>query len=268
MKRVLALLLFCSVCYGFDERPWIDEPFLFSFRPSVTLSYFPKLANSSDPNFNSFNQDLNLNLGVSTMSNYDIQGEMNFFHSRMRSFNFESIAVQIRKLLLDDVTGDLVSLIAGINYRVVPHHRLKDVAMPYHFVSNFEGVVSIGKEFSKQEYWVFRLYSVLAAGIANKGSPWISGDLAFESLIQNRHQIDAQVNGYFGLGSSDFIQIDTFDGYYDIAHHSVDISAAYRYHFPVYGVLGLEGLYRVYAHAYPKNYFSLTLRYSLPFSLF
>lgn len=268
--KIYTLLLVCitALAWGFDQRPWIGEPYLLEFRPSFTLSYFPSVANANRSHFSSWNEDLNLNLGVATMSNYDIQLEIDAFNSRMRSFNVESVGAQIRKLLLDDVEGDLLSWIVGFNYKVVPHHRLKDVAMPYHYVSNFEFVSSIGKEFSRESEWIYRIYTFMSFGIANKGSPWIKADLYVEGLIQAKHEWDLFLNSYFGFGEKNTIDIDQFDGYYNTAHHSLDLGAGYRYHFDVYGSLGVNGLYRLYAHAYPRHLFAITIDYRFPFSIF
>ncbi|MBI5274292.1 MAG: hypothetical protein HY860_04475 [Chlamydiales bacterium] len=270
MIRIYTLLIICSIYHlcAFDQRPWIDEPYLFDLRPSFSLSYFPSVANANQLDFHSLNEDININLGVATMSGCDIQAEIEAFNSRMKVFNVESIGVQVRKLLFDDIEGDLFSWIIGLNYRVVPHYRLEDVAMPYHYVSNVEAVTSMGKEFSKGPYWIYHIYSMLAAGIANKGSPWMKVDFYGEGLIQDRHEWDVFLKTYFGFGNKNIININKFDGYYDVAHHSIDLGAGYRYHFVLYGSLGINALYRLYAHAYPSHLFAVTIDYCFPFSVF
>lgn len=270
MRRffLLGLLLPALSGFSFDERPWISEPYLFEFRPSFAISHFSQVANATPKDFSSWNENLNLNLGVSTLSNMDIQAEMNFFQSRMRSFNFESVAFQVRKLLLDDIIGDICSLIMGLNYRIVPHSRLKDIAMPYHFVSNFEAVASFGKEFPKGPYWLWHFYMFAAAGIANKGSAWVKVNPYLQAMIANRHELSSSLTSYFGFGPSKNIQINRFDGYYDTKHQNVDIQGEYRYHFPIYGSLGVSGAYRLYARAYPKKEYIVKVDYRYPFSVF
>ncbi len=268
MKKLLWIMALPLCGFAFDQTPWLDSPYLFRFRPSFELSYFPKVNNATPSSFSSWNEDLNLNLGVATMSRYEIQVESDFFHSRMRSFNFESIALQLRNQFMDDIAGAPVSLTLGGSYRFVPRRRLMDVAMPYHYVHNFELVSSIGKEWAAPPYWVARTYGVLAVGIANQGSPWIKAKLLVEGAIAHQHQIAAIIDGYFGLGYKNHININTFTGYYNVAHRSVDLGLRYAYQFAVYGLLGVTASYRVYAHAYPANRASLMLEYSLPFSLF
>lgn len=268
IKRFIWILAIPLCGFAFEQSPWVDSPYLFRFRPSLEVSYFPGVNGGSPSSFSSLNEDLNLNLGVATMSRYEIQLETDFFHSKMRSFNFESVALQLRNQFMDDIAGAPISLTLGGSYRFVPMHRLHDVAMPYHYLHNFELVSSIGKEWSSPPNWIVRSYGLLAVGIANQGSPWIKANLLIEGAIAKRHEIAAIVESYFGFGFKNQIDIDTFSGYYNVAHRSIDVGLRYAYEFDIYGTLSAKASYRVYAHAYPENLVSILLEYSFPFSLF
>jgi len=266
VKRFL-LLLFTSSVWAFEESPWFSEPYLFEFRPAFTWGYFSEVEGGSE-SFSSNTQDLVLNLGVATMSNIEAQVDLQFWGSKQKSFNFESMAVQLRYLVLDDLVGDLISLTAGANFRVVPFWRLQDVAMPYHYVSNLEAVVSAGKEFSSGPYWYFHLYGLGAFGWANKGAPWLRFLLEGRYNIQNTHRLSGICRSYIGLGDKRTVDVSNFDGYYDVYHRSIDLAASYYYHFREWGDLGVEGGYRVFARAYPEWNRYIMIEWKVPFSIF
>ncbi|MCI5052879.1 MAG: hypothetical protein MRY21_07085 [Simkaniaceae bacterium] len=270
MKRLaLLLLLVQAKVFALVELPWLTEPYLFHFRPAVEVGYYPSIE-SRGAQIDSSNtlERAEFNLGVAFMSNIDVQAELELYHSQRLNFNFQSFATSVRMQFLDDIAGDPVSLTAGVDYRVVPFWRLKDPGVPYHFVSNFQLNSAVGKEISRGDYWIFRTYGVAAIGMANKGYPWFRLDLNAGANFANRHRLDLDLKTYIGFGYVQAIDVNTFDGYYDIAHRSIDAQIAYRYHFQIYGTLSLEGLYRIYAHSYPSDYRAVIIRYDYPFSLF
>ncbi|MDN3504279.1 MAG: hypothetical protein P0S95_01730 [Rhabdochlamydiaceae bacterium] len=272
MKRILLFiaLLFSIRGAAFELQPWFTYPYEFHFRPSYLAAYYPNVNGATNPiSYNAWNQELYLNFGFNTMSQFDTQIEAGFFNTSKTNATFQSAAVMGRYLLLDDVQGDPISAALGLNIRFVPDHALTDTFTPYHNIVNFETNLAIGKEFDNLQYWLYRLYGVASVGIANRGAPWVKGLGSFEfNARDNRNQCAVLVDSYFGFGSQDFVNINRFNSYAKIWHQNVDVSAIYRHLFDIWGTISIEFGYRVYAKNYPENLVFAKLKYDLPFSIF
>ncbi len=255
---------------AFEESPWLDFPYEFHFRPDFKESYYTKI-NQGHPHKityqNSWNEQLNLNLGVTTLSLVELQIEGEFFQTKATRFTFESIGAQVRTQCLDDIQGDIVSLTIGSSFRFVPDHALKDPYVPYHQLVNFEGNLSLGKEFDQAFEWTKRSYLFLGAGIANQSAAYLKANAYFE-MHRMHHLFGTFLKSYFGFGSKKFIDLNDFHGYGNINHQSLDFGLIYRYLFDIYGSLSIECAYRLYAYAFPKNFTSVEIRYNFPFSIF
>lgn len=272
MNKKLATLFFAlvlRVASAYELQPWFYELLEFSFTPSYTFEHYSDVQGSTNPSkYVSNDHIVDFLLQVSPFPTLDVQIEATFEKTRRYEFGFETAGLQLRYLFLNDVAGDPVSLAVGLQSDFVDFSRLKDVSVPYHFVSNFELGSAVGKEFDKEQYWVHRLWAYAGVGIANRGEPWIRARLAYFFNLRDRHRFHLFSEGYFGTGGKNQINIGEHTGYFNVAHRSIDIGAAYQYHFDIWGDITLEYFYRPYAHAFPKNLQSITLSYRLPFSIF
>ncbi|MCB1076018.1 MAG: hypothetical protein KDK59_10915, partial [Simkania sp.] len=82
------------------------------------------------------------------------------------------------------------------------------------------------------------------------------------------HKFELYSEGYFGFGKRHEVDIRHLNGYAKIMHQSIDIGASYHYLFEIWGSLGIQYSYRVYARAFPKQASILKVEYILPFSIF
>jgi len=272
MKRfsLFIAIIFSLKAVAFDVQPWFPYPYEFHFRPNYLAAYYPNVNGATNPtSYNAWNQELYLNFGMNTMSQFDTQIEAGFFNTSKTNATFQSAAMMGRYLLLDDVQGDPVSVAIGLSLRYVPGHALTDVFTPFHNRVNLEANCAVGKEFDNLQYWLYRLYGVASVGMANQGAPWVKGLGAFEfNASDNRNQCAIQVDSCFGFGSQDFVNINRFNGYAKIWHQNVDVSAIFRHLFDIWGTLSVELGYRVYAKNYPENLVFARFKYDLPFSIF
>lgn len=266
----LVLIVLTLRADAFEMQPWFSYPFEVHFRPSYFASYYPSIEGSVNPlSYNSWNQLLNVNMGMNTMAQFDTQIEVEFFNTKKINPTLLSVGAMGRYLLLDDVEGDPLSLSIGISARYVPDHALRDPFDPYHNIVNFESHIACGKEIDRLHFWVNRFYGIACVGIANVGAPWIKGIGGIEfSSKDNRDQSAVQIVSYFGFGEEQFVNVDAFYGYAKVWHQSVDLSAVYRHAFEIWGTLSLEIGYRVYAKNYPELQVYALFKYDLPFSLF
>jgi len=269
IKKVIFVALASIQLAAFEESPWLDFPYEFHFRSSIEGSYYSSINDGQKVSCytHSFNEQLNLNLGVVTLSQIDLQLEMEAFKTKATTGSLESLGAQCRYQLLDDIQGDPISLTFGASFRFVPDHALNDPYTPYHELLNLEGTVCIGKEFDQVFNWVKRTFLLLGAGMANTGSPWARFNSLFE-MHRQHHVFGAFLQGYFGFGSTHHVNVNHFHGYAKIAHQSIDVGLLYRYLFDIWGTLSIELSYRPYAQSFPSNFSKIEIRYNLPFSLF
>lgn len=254
---------------AFEQDPYFRQTWEFALSPAFTYFYYPAIQGARRPSrYSSHDQILSLDLQVSFLPEFDLQIETEFANTRLLDWGTRSAGLDLRYLLLDDIQGDPVSLTLGLITRYVPTRALRDPSTPYHSQLNFEAGCALGKEIDHLSYWVVRFWGYLGAGIANRGAPWLNGELAFEANRENRHQFRLYSQGYVGFGGVEGVNIRAFNGYANIDHRSWDIGGRYLYTFSIWGSLSLDYAYRLMAHSYPERSNSFTVRYTLPFSLF
>lgn len=266
--KIFALLslLKLSALHSLQTIPWFYPPYEFHAGGSIEGSFFSNVNNGINPiGYHSTNLLLEAYLLAPVSDVWEIEAEVEFERTSKTSFNFESVALQVRRQLLDDISYDWVSLAVGLNARYVQNIWLKDVAIPYHNLFNFELIGSLGKECAENFRWKYRTYLYLAVGQANKGYPWIRGGVEFARKILNKSILNAFIKGYFGLGNQTIVNVNDFKSYAQIRHKSLDLGLDYTYLFDIWGSLTLEYSYRVYARSFPAYVNILKLTYDLPF---
>lgn len=250
-----------------EEQPWFYPPFNFHAKGDFDGSFFTNVNNGFNPiDYHSTNMQATVGLLAPISPSYDAEIEAQFESTSARNFGLESAAFQVRRLLLNDIIGDFVSLDTGINIRGVPKSRLRDVAVPYHDLWNFELIASLGKEFAKEDDWSWRTFVTGAVGQANRGYPWLKANFDIRAKAFKDYIFSAFLKSYFGLGPRTLIDVHHFNGYGMYRHQSVDIGATFTILFSVKGSLTLSYAHRFFAKTFPEDYNSFRLTYDLPFS--
>lgn len=269
MLKQLFLFLFPSFLISFEISPWLSPLAEFELRPSYSYRYYPNIDHGYNPSsYSSKDALIDLNLGVSCWPNWDVQFQCDFSNTRKLSWGTNRLGLQVRHLILDDVSGSPISLVCGGQVFFVPTRNLSDPSSPYHAQGNLEVGVSIGKEIDQVFHWKYRFYSFLGAGIGNRGYPWIRPLISVAFNYQNRHRIEVFGEGYFGFGNRRIVNIRKLNGYGKIRHQSVDLALSYHYVFQIWGSLGVQCSHRIFARSFPKKTTIFTFEYSFPFSIF
>lgn len=270
MRKLVALALSLpNLCFALQERPWFGDVLEFYFRPQYAYCFFKDVDRSTNPLSSTFFEHLlNFNLEMSVPETWDWQMELDFADTTPVSWGYRSFALQVRKLWLDDVCGDPVSLTTGFSYRDSSSRLRRALTTPFHARANFEFHTAVGKEWNHGCYWTFRTYGTFAVGQGTKGSPWLRGDLVLWWNFCDTHQLRLYGKSYWGLGNRTAVPIPDFRGWADTRHKSIDLGGSYRYQFECWGSLRFDYMHRVYARSYPErvNFFILT--YDLPFCVF
>lgn len=269
MKNWLWLLFCPSCCFALQEKPWFGDLLEFHLRPLYAYSFFDEVSNAVPSQQGTYRTHLAaLGLDTTVPETWNFEMEIEFAAASDISFGYRSFALQVRKLWLDDVCGDPVSLATGFVYRDASTRLRKALSTPYHARANFEFNTAVGKEWSRGRYWNFRSYAVGAIGQGTKGSPWLRGDLFFWWNAHDCHQFQLYGRSYWGLGDKKIVPLDDFTGWSRIRHQSIDLGIAYRYRLGIYGWFRFDYLYRIYGRSYPEKENFFVFSFDYPFCPF
>lgn len=261
--------LFPVALFSLEEKPWFGNFLEFEFRAEYNYNFFNKVQEGV-PQLTSIFQthEVAFDLELTAPEDWSWEMELEFADTSTVSWGYRSFALQARKLWLDDVCGDCLSLATGAIYRHVSSRMLKALSTPYHGTNNLELNASFGREWSCGCYWYFRIYGFFAVGQANRGFPWLRGDLFFWANYEDCHQFRLYGQSYWGLGHRRIVNLDRFRGFAKIGHQSIDLGASYRYMMGICGSLQFDYLHRVYARSYPEHVNFFIFTYKLPFCPF
>lgn len=265
----IALLSLAGPASALQTKPWLGNPLEFELDTAFTYYRFHKVEGASKQlSSPSNNRVILLDLGLTSYSSFDVQMEGEFAKSDHINWALRSAAIQGRYQLLNDIAGDPVSLMLGLNIRGAPHHFLKDVSTPYASEFNLEVTGSVGKEWSNADQWTMRTYGFFAIGMANRGYPWTRELFVWQYNLFNTHRFLLFAEGDFGFGNQQHVNVKHFNGWAKFQHQSIDVGIAYGYRISVYGLLSLAYAHRIFAHNFPEHVNFFTIHYCLPFSLF
>ncbi len=270
MKGRIFTVIVCILnlpIWALKNDPWIPPPYEFQSSALYAFSYFPYVDSAINPtDYSSYINQMVLEIGASATTDLFFELEVEFDDTRRLSFNLESVSPSIKYQLMNDLTGDMVALTFGGYFRYVPYDRLSDVATPYSGEYNFDLTGSIGKEFNQYEKITGSFYALLDVGLATVGKPWILGDIMGQCCFLKKNFFAMGAEGYFGFGDQTVVNIDSFNGYGNISHNSLDVKASYKYKFDVWGEISLMYKSRVFAYRYPADLNYIGIKYELMFS--
>ncbi|MBS0603996.1 MAG: hypothetical protein JSS60_03045 [Verrucomicrobia bacterium] len=271
MKRSLLSAFVVLTCPSFalETKPWFGDKYAFNFEGSFAYSRFNKVEGASKQLSAPLNnRDILLDLGFTPYEFFDMQIEGEFGKTNDVNWALRSGALQARFQLLDDISGDPVSLAFGVIFRGAPDHFLRDVSTPYAAEFNTELTCSVGKEWSENGVWTMRTYGFAAIGQANRGYPWTRELLVWQYNLKDTHRFTFFGEGDFGFGNRQHVNVDHFRGWGKFQHQSIDLGLSYGYKIGFYGILTASYAHRVFAHNFPEHVNFFMLSYCLPFSLF
>jgi hypothetical protein len=267
---LVALMAFLSIAPHLDaleEKPWFYSPFNFHFKALFDVSFFTNVNNGYNPiGYQSTIYETTFGFLAPFSPTVEAEIEAQFEKTSKLYFGFESAALQIRRLLLNDIVEDPVSFDLGFNIRAVPMYRLRDVAVPYHDIWNFELNASLGKEFTKEEDWLWRTFLFAAVGQANRGYPWLKANFDLRAKAFKEYIVAMFVRSYFGLGNKTAVNINDFYGWGMYRHQSIDAGVSFTFLLGPKGELNLSYLHRFFARVYPEDFNYFLISYDLPFS--
>lgn len=192
-----------------------------------------------------------LNISLSnSLPNFGLEIEATEARTRVQKGVIDQLKMTARYVWQDDIAGDPLSITTGLSFIQAFRSSVKDISSFHHGQEEGELFLSLGKEISQQFTWSSRWWSILGLGIANKGSPWIRFNLAYEKRLWDKHELKLFLHSLWGLGHKR-LHISHFHGYGSIQHQSVEIGLRYTHLLDYFGSASLEYSYCFYAHHFP-----------------
>lgn len=266
IKKFFIILFIPATLFLLEESPWLGNVYEFNFLTKYSYSRFSSVNSAVSP-LKSTSNDHNLYLMLDfSLPKSLFAAEIRFIDTPRQQFSFSSFALQGRYLLFDDVVGDVVSLVAGADIRGVAGKSVRDVSSYYSGEFEARGNISLGKEFDRLEFWLFRLWALGGIGVANRGSPWLYAKVALEGNRQDKYSWALKFLFNHGYGSRTRVDIDSFRGYGYIRDKSIDILFLFRYNIFARGAIFGEYKRRLYARRCPSKRDTFTFGFNLPFS--
>ena len=272
MRKSIRVICFFSFLFLFncidlfsvqDLKPWFGNQLELELKTDYSFRFYKNIQMGEGvvrkPSEDHF---LDIAIGISPMPDYHFSIDLTTFSTKEQNFALGHVRGVVRKLWMDDVVGDPISLVTGVSLSAPLKASLRDVSVRYHGDVETELYLAFGKEKARGADWASRWWSVLALGQANVGSPWACLDFNFQKHFENRDQwIGFFMNSLTGFGGQDFSLLTpgltagsgSFQGYRSVAHRSVDVGIRHYFHIEVIGKLNLEYGYRVYAKNSPKG---------------
>ena len=263
----LAWLLIASSAASLEKAPWFGDVYEFDLYTAFSYSQYSRIDSALVQPEYSYNNYVNdVAFGVTLTEAIDLELEMNLARTPHQTYGFRSAALQLRYLILNDTSGDPLSLTVGLNTRGVTSRAVRDVSSPYASYWNGEFTTSLGKEWIKKSSWIMRGFAFGSLGLANHGSFWNQYLVSIEGKFRQKQSLEFFSRGYFGYGSEVEVDIEGFKGWGFIRHSSIDVGAKYCYRPTFWGTLSLSYACRLWAQSFPKGEQYIEFSYNLPFS--
>ena len=268
-KRFISLILiFFSSAYATEYEPWFTPPFEFQGRASYLYQRIDKvdspLGNFQAPSTIS---TLHLSLGMTPWPSWNVETQLLLARSRTISFSYEAALITLRYAWLDAINGDFLSLVPGLTLAFPGGRYLHSFDFFYHGHVNSELHITLGKEWSYNDEWIFRFWTLGGLGLANRGSPWLHGLAKLSCHLRPSLSLGLFSEALHGLGSQDLIPGLPFKGYASINHLTIDLGGFVDYEIRYVGTLSLLGWYNIYARNSIVHYWGAGLSLLFPFSI-
>lgn len=248
-----SIFLICSGLNAIEYSPWLGNVLEPNLRASAWLNSYQSVDTGHGVKRQAACDGFfDLDVSLAYRENIEFELEAVAAKTRTHCFGMDSVLFAGKYRFWNDIVGDPLTVTAGAVVSKVFKHALQDIAAFHHGGIQGEVYLSAGREFSCMQFWMSRVWGVVGFGIADLGSPWIRGDIAWEHNCWDRHQFKLFVDTLWGLGHNN-LHLHHFKGYGPVNHQSVDAGIRYSLGFD-YGIfLRFEYAYRVYARNCPRH---------------
>lgn len=261
-----AFLAGISPLYGFDYDPWFRNLYEVELVASGTFVNYRSIEqDGASLPYNTDEQWARFSGGGVITPWLRIESEIEAIRTPRSGGDVAFVGVIMQALLLHDVIGDPVTCVIGASVYGSPMGANPSVI--YHGRIGGEISLVLGKEFGCWPDSQVRVWSVVRAGMADKGDPWAGLRGQMEKFFCDGQRLEIWIEGLVGFGKQDFPLLEDFEGYSPLRHRSIDLGVGYHYDLPYLLELFFLGQRRVFAENCPERVWELTIGVLYPFSL-
>jgi len=247
-----------------DYKPWYGRVLEIDTSVDVFMQAFSHVdTNCGSGKRLEFDTFVDLDASLAVWDGIAAELEVILAETRQHSFDMDAVRLTGRYQWFNDIVGDPVSLSTGLTLSTIFPPVRRNIATFDHGGCAAEAHVAIGKEVSCMQYWTSRAWGVVGMGIADVGSPWIRGNLAWEHNWYDRHVIEIFSDSIWGLGNN-HMNLYNFHGYGSVDYQAVDVGTRYSFQFDNGLVLSAGYGCRVYARNCPSNVNFIILKVFYP----
>lgn len=258
------LLLMALHLNATDWKPWYPRSLQLLGQLDYTFQTFNSVATKGHKrSYRSCDHFITNNV-MGILEPYSIELETQLADTRKRHLDWDHISLTGRYLLLDDDIGDPISLSTGLTFSRAWREAVNDIGSFHHGRNEAIFHVAIGKQEIVGAGWISRKWAVLGIGTADRWTPWLIANAAYEWNFWYPHRWGIYLNSLWGMGKRR-LNIEDFGGYGPIAHRSVDLSIRYTFECDYMGCFYLDYSYRIYAHNFPNHASRVSINYIYPF---
>jgi hypothetical protein len=263
-RAVLTLFFLPAFLQAVELKPWYSNDLQLQGFLDYRFQNFPSVNASGKHNHYSSNDSFVTGSLLYIYSPYSVQVETEFADTKKRNFDWDHVNVTGRYLLLDDNIGDPFSLTTGLTLSRAWREAVNDISSFHHGRNEAFLHVSLGKQNIQGSTWLSRWWCVTGIGTADRWTPWVVANGAYEWNGCDPHRFCLYVNSLWGCGKRR-LKVHDFGGYGPVEHRSIDLGLRYTHEFDYYGMLSIEYAHRVYAHNFPDHANVFKICYNYPF---
>lgn len=264
------IYVFCLLStwgWSIELQPWVGNYLEFEWRTTPLYQSYHRVASHSQlVDYASDDFFLTTSLSNTLAAELAVEVEVTAAHTRRQRWDVDNFRLALRYMWLDDLLGDRISLTTGAILTQSFANSLPDISSFHHGRSEAELFVSVGRENSGEETWISRWWGVGGIGFAERGSPWLRGNIAYEYRFAPVQEVRLFVNSLWGLGHKR-LRIHDFHGYGSLQHQSVDVGIRYTHLIRYFGSVALEYSNRRYARNFPAQVHCVLFTFLFTFSL-
>lgn len=269
IRTFLALFLIPFSLFATDLKPWFPTSLEFQLQGSYAHQFYNQLHIAHTPVSYRSRDDFYRGSLQFAYSRFCAEYEMMFAKTKRQDFDMAANCLTLRFQPMDDISGDIVSLVIGVTGRQVFSSALHDISLFHHGRVEAELNLSVGKENSTFRSWSSRWWAEAGIGIGDQGasSPWLRGKLAFEKALFCFHRLSVFSELLYGLGSRNINLVLPFPGYGRIRHQSIDVGGRWEWDLCWNGTFAFEYKHRIHSYNAPRGAGCFQLAYTYPLGL-
>lgn len=253
-----------SLDYATEFKPWYARSLQLEGRLLDRFQFYPSVdAPHKEPHYSSYDHFIEGSLGF-VFDPFSFQIETVGAHTKKRHLGWDHISLTGRYLWLDDDKGDKISLSTGVTLGKAWRAAVNDISSFHHGQNEVFLHLAVGKQVISGSQWLSRWWSICGIGTADRWTPWIVADCAYEWSMYEIHCFKLYVNTLWGCGNHK-LKVQNFGGYGPINHRSIDIGMHYSYELDCGGIFCIDYARRVYAHNFPEKTNQITFCFLYPF---